>query len=128
MDVQRLKKGIFDNLEKCKTTHVEEGWEELLMKQIVRNGIIATMYGIALNNPSNRTSTMRNTNSLSAFSGIYNKFKSPDRSTTSQDTLSNYLHVNANMGSLETFDPTDAINSWIGKKIRRAKLNGKSHQ
>ncbi|KAJ6647750.1 hypothetical protein Bhyg_02973 [Pseudolycoriella hygida] len=36
---------------------------------------------------------------------IYNKFKSPDSSTT-----------------------TDAINCWIGKKNRRAKLNGKSHK
>ncbi|KAJ6638285.1 hypothetical protein Bhyg_11019 [Pseudolycoriella hygida] len=39
---------------------------------------------------------------------MYNKFKSPDHSTTSQDTLSNFLHVNANMGPLETFNPTDA--------------------
>lgn len=45
-----------------------------------------------------------------------------------QETLSNYLHVNTNMSSLEKFDPTRAINCWMAKKKRRPKSHAKAHQ
>lgn len=62
------------------------------------------------------------------FADVYNKFKTADRSMISQDTLSNYLYVNTNMGPLETFDPTSAVQLWLSKKKRHEKSNYKSHQ
>lgn len=61
------------------------------------------------------------------FADIYNKFKDTDRSSLSQNTLSNYLYINTNMGPLEKFDPTPAVQNWMAKRKRRPKVNNKAH-
>lgn len=60
--------------------------------------------------------------------GTYNKFKNPDRSSLSQLTLSNYLYIKSNMGTLENFDPTPAVSYWMNKKQRLPRCNEKAYQ
>lgn len=43
-------------------------------------------------------------------------------------TLFDYLYVNANMGALEDFDPTTAVQLWMTKKNRRAKSSPKAEE
>ena len=58
----------------------------------------------------------------------HNKFKDTDRSSLSQETLSNYLYINTNMGTLEKFDSTPAACCWLAKKKRHPKTNNRAHQ
>jgi hypothetical protein len=47
----------------------------------------------------------------------------------SAETLRNYLYVNTNMECLETFDPSPAVEHWMGQRKRRPKSSDLSrHQ
>ncbi len=51
--------------------------------------------------------------------GVSNKYKNNDRPSISPETLWNYLYVNSNMGCLEEFDLSPAVEYWMNDKNRR---------
>lgn len=52
------------------------------------------------------------------ISDMYNKYKDKDRCSTTGPTLFDFLYVYYNMGPLEHFDPTTAVQHWMDKKKR----------
>jgi hypothetical protein len=111
LDVNNLKQSLFENLEKSKHTHVEEGWEELFLRQTVINTNNAILRGIQLKTATSTiiTRTTRNNRATKRILPLFTP-------TTRQHIIGKLIQdlkmrLDLDLPLIKAFEPLLSINS-----------------